>query len=105
MWPALRCGASFLAGRGLHSSVSGTDCSPSCLQGMAAEWPALRAFGNNHGWDFPAFEQSLLNEYYGFDAGSKITTLPDRFNWKGEFLATFELRQSLRWCLVAAPHL
>eukprot|EP00891_Asterochloris_glomerata_P008328 jgi/Astpho2/8328/Aster-x0354 len=53
------------------------------ISGMAAEWPALKAFGNNHGWDFPAFEQSMLNEYYGFGAGSKIVTLPDRFNWKG----------------------
>ena len=105
-WQDVACSAlwSILAGRGLRSSVAGTECSLSCLQGMAAEWPALRAFGNNHGWDFPAFEQSLLNEYYGFDAGSKITSLPDRFNWKGEFHATFELRQSLKRCRVAALH-
>ena len=72
---------------------------------MAAEWPALKAFADNHGWDFPAFEQSMLNEYYGFGALTKITTLPDRFNWKGGLLACFEPEQSLRWCLMAALHL
>lgn len=83
-----------------HTSLW-TDCSTFCLQGMAAEWPALKAFGNNHGWDFPAFEQSMLNEYYGFGAGSKIVTLPDRFNWKGGFLACSKPKQSPRWCLIA----
>lgn len=43
-------------------------------------WPGMLGFGHGHGFDFPQYDQSWINQYYGLHGGRSY--LDEHWNWK-----------------------